>query len=354
MGRTQIRTHNLGDGEIKRDDLNTTTAGQAVVRKIIQGSGGLTISSTGVDSGTGDVTINLPQGLASSNTPTFAGITINGNNYADTIAFKRNNSFDSANSIVRFTIDFGSGSAGVWYKIASISLTNTYSINALRFNLDYSEDGVNYAHLRGKIRFRTNTPITSNNCEWFYDVIGHSGYSSSILNDFMRVVKDVDNGSVVTWSIWFYSPESWGQLAVEFLNYAASVAPTYYKTATSGTPGATIAQSNRARYYGGSGATVIGGSLSSGTATPLLDDTYNLGSATNRWSNFYMAGAQVVSKRADTGAPTQDTDAHIFIYQNEVNQSYLVIKWNDAGTVRYRYMRLDGTTATWTHSTTLP
>src|SRR4051794_39205615 len=48
----------LRDGSVQRDDLDISTSGQAVVRKIIQGSG-VIISSTGADSGTGDVTINV-------------------------------------------------------------------------------------------------------------------------------------------------------------------------------------------------------------------------------------------------------------------------------------------------------
>ena len=45
------------DGSIQRADLDSTTVGQAVIRKIIQGTG-ININSTGADSGTGDVTIS--------------------------------------------------------------------------------------------------------------------------------------------------------------------------------------------------------------------------------------------------------------------------------------------------------
>lgn len=61
MPRTRIKTDQVEDGYITRDDLNTTTAGQAVVRKLIPGTG-ITFSSTGVDAGTGDVTINAAGG----------------------------------------------------------------------------------------------------------------------------------------------------------------------------------------------------------------------------------------------------------------------------------------------------
>lgn len=59
--RTEIRTNQIEDGGVTRDDLNTADTGKAVVRKIIQGTG-ISISSTGVDSGTGDVEINATGG----------------------------------------------------------------------------------------------------------------------------------------------------------------------------------------------------------------------------------------------------------------------------------------------------
>lgn len=44
------------DGSIQRADLDVSTVGKAVVAKLIQGTG-IALSSTGADSGTGDVTI---------------------------------------------------------------------------------------------------------------------------------------------------------------------------------------------------------------------------------------------------------------------------------------------------------
>jgi hypothetical protein len=61
MANTQVRGNQLKDGDVARDDLNTTTAGKAVVRKIVQGTG-ISLSSTGADAGTGDVTINAEAG----------------------------------------------------------------------------------------------------------------------------------------------------------------------------------------------------------------------------------------------------------------------------------------------------
>jgi len=57
MGRTQLTGDQIKDGTILREDLNTTTSGQAVITKALPGSG-ITMQSTGADEGTGDVTFS--------------------------------------------------------------------------------------------------------------------------------------------------------------------------------------------------------------------------------------------------------------------------------------------------------
>jgi hypothetical protein len=57
MPPTVIRGTQVLDGSIQRADIDISTTGQAVTRKIIQGIG-ITLSSTGADSGTGDVTVS--------------------------------------------------------------------------------------------------------------------------------------------------------------------------------------------------------------------------------------------------------------------------------------------------------
>jgi hypothetical protein len=57
MPVTTLRGRQVLDGDITRDDVNTSTAGSAVITKVIAGTG-ISISSTGADAGTGDVTIN--------------------------------------------------------------------------------------------------------------------------------------------------------------------------------------------------------------------------------------------------------------------------------------------------------
>ena len=59
----------IKQGSVSRSDLNTTTVGQAVVAKIVQGTG-ISISSTGADSGTGDVTISASGNYLTTEDPT--------------------------------------------------------------------------------------------------------------------------------------------------------------------------------------------------------------------------------------------------------------------------------------------
>lgn len=57
MARTQIPTRQIGDQQVTRPDLNVDVVGEAVAAKIIAGTN-VTITETGADPGTGDVTIN--------------------------------------------------------------------------------------------------------------------------------------------------------------------------------------------------------------------------------------------------------------------------------------------------------
>ena len=58
MPKTQINGGDrIADGTLTRTKVNTTTAGSALVAKVIAGTG-VTLASTGADAGTGDVTVN--------------------------------------------------------------------------------------------------------------------------------------------------------------------------------------------------------------------------------------------------------------------------------------------------------
>lgn len=63
MGRTLLSSREIGS--VQRNDFDTTTSGQAVITKVIAGTG-ISLSSTGTDAGTGDVTINLSSSLSAN------------------------------------------------------------------------------------------------------------------------------------------------------------------------------------------------------------------------------------------------------------------------------------------------
>lgn len=57
MGKTRPGGKQIQDGSVGRPDINTVDAGESLITRVIAGTN-VTITSTGVDSGTGDVTIN--------------------------------------------------------------------------------------------------------------------------------------------------------------------------------------------------------------------------------------------------------------------------------------------------------
>jgi len=85
--RTNVRSSQIEDGGVIRDDLNTATAGKAVIRKAVEGTG-VTLSSTGADAGTGDVTIatraasDSVAGHVTTGAQTFAGAKTHASQYA--------------------------------------------------------------------------------------------------------------------------------------------------------------------------------------------------------------------------------------------------------------------------------
>jgi hypothetical protein len=74
MAATVVRGAQVKDGTIQRVDVDASTAGQALIRKLIQGAG-IALSSTGADAGTGDVTAaidtSVDLGLAAAQTIDF-------------------------------------------------------------------------------------------------------------------------------------------------------------------------------------------------------------------------------------------------------------------------------------------
>jgi len=53
-----INGRQIRNNTVQKEDIDTTTTGKALITKIVPGSN-VSLSSTGVDAGTGDVTINF-------------------------------------------------------------------------------------------------------------------------------------------------------------------------------------------------------------------------------------------------------------------------------------------------------
>lgn len=57
MAATTVSTAQFRDADVSRADMNVSTAGRAVITKVIAGTN-TSLTSTGADAGTGDVTLN--------------------------------------------------------------------------------------------------------------------------------------------------------------------------------------------------------------------------------------------------------------------------------------------------------
>lgn len=87
MARTQITGRLIEDSSVGRPDINTTISGQALITKLIVGSG-LSSSQTGVDPGTGDVTISLnTSGLVTSFNSRAGAVSLSGADVTDALGF---------------------------------------------------------------------------------------------------------------------------------------------------------------------------------------------------------------------------------------------------------------------------
>lgn len=106
---------------------------------------------------------------------------------------------------------------------------------------------------------------------------------------------------------------------------------------------------------------------SAAPATPILDLTGRLavGAAVTSttaptWDvhvvggNAAQAGIGIDASTTGPTAPAADAGAVLSVYQNGSGACFLLVTYKDGATTRYRYMALDGTTATWAHATALP
>ncbi len=127
MPRTQIGTFLIADGAVRRVDMDTTTTTQTVITKLLVNSP-LTISSTGVDSGTGDVTLGLSTTnlVTSFNTRTGA-ITLSGSDVTTALGFTP----ISGNQTITLSGDVtGSGATSIAVALVNTAVTPGSYTNA--------------------------------------------------------------------------------------------------------------------------------------------------------------------------------------------------------------------------------
>lgn len=255
--------------------LSSTTLGSSVVTSSLTTVGALSSGSIAsgfgsINIGANTITSGLINGQTISSAANFTGtITAAGTYTGRDIAFSANNTYDigtSANAAqdiysydyyvknaigfpaggafntltaqYRWGNSYGSASAGKWYKILTVVADAANEQYEAQFRIHLAEDSTNFAMLVGKVRMRANSPITSNYCEWFYNVLGMpTSYAKATFTDLLRVEKVVDDGATVQWEFFHYSPESWQSSDIEVNVAYTSATSTYYQVATEFTPG---------------------------------------------------------------------------------------------------------------------
>jgi hypothetical protein len=127
MARTQITGTLIENSSIGRSDINTTTSGEALITKVLVNSP-LTMSSTGVDPGTGDVTLGLSTSnlVTSFNTRTGA-VTLIGSDVTTALGFTP----VSGNQTITLSGDVtGSGATAITATLANTAVTAGSYTNA--------------------------------------------------------------------------------------------------------------------------------------------------------------------------------------------------------------------------------
>lgn len=115
MAKTEIPSEQISNDDVRREDLNTSTPGDAVTTKITVGGIGISESHSGADVGTGDVNLTLQSGGFGMNkawSKKQANETTTGNSWAvyDTLDFTVT---DSAVNEFRVNVDFFWGHSNV-------------------------------------------------------------------------------------------------------------------------------------------------------------------------------------------------------------------------------------------------
>jgi hypothetical protein len=139
MPRTQINGTLIGDGTVARADINTTVAGQALITKLLVGTG-LNATRTGVDVGTGDVTISLnTSALVTSFNTRVGAVTLTGTDVTNALGFTPISGETFVGTVTSITAGTGL-SGGTITTSGTIELADTGVIAGFYTNADITVD----------------------------------------------------------------------------------------------------------------------------------------------------------------------------------------------------------------------
>lgn len=120
MPRTEINTDQIGDEQVQRQDLNVSQSSKAVIARIIAGTN-ISISSTGADTGTGDVTINATGGSDEN-------VAVKTSDYT-AITTDQTILVDASSNDVTISLYTAVGNTGKKLRIKAKDVTNTITID---------------------------------------------------------------------------------------------------------------------------------------------------------------------------------------------------------------------------------
>lgn len=181
MSITTLTTQQFGG--VQRDDLDTTTTTKAVIAKVIQGNG-ISISSAGVDSGTGDVTVNLNiNGLTTDATPD-----------VETDYIATYDASASTNKKVLLSTLIRTASFGLYNHNTTQSASSTLTVVNLNTNVIEVGSGVDHDTVSNNSRIYTMSPDGSHyfvhvSCNW------SGGSAATISGDLYRNSSTVPGSS---------------------------------------------------------------------------------------------------------------------------------------------------------------
>jgi hypothetical protein len=139
MARTQISGRLIEDYSVGRPDINTTISGQALITKLLVGSG-INISHSGVDPGTGDVTISLnTSGLVTSFNGRVGTVLLTGTDVTNALGFTPISGETFVGTVTSITAGTGL-SGGTITTSGTIELADTGVIAGFYTNADITVD----------------------------------------------------------------------------------------------------------------------------------------------------------------------------------------------------------------------